>query len=47
MEKKKISRAVLKTELAVAVEEIEVANYGAAKNIIMQILERVMEYDLK
>jgi hypothetical protein len=44
--KKKISNRVLCTELRVALMHIGEHNFGYAKEIIAQILNRVNEYDL-
>ena len=41
-----ISRAVLRTELSVAADCIIMANFGEARKIINQVLDRVEEYDL-
>ena len=41
-----ISRTVLRTELRVAMESIENMNFGSARYVLEQILERVNEYDL-
>ena len=46
MKKKLISRRVLRTELNMAMTCIERMNYGYARDIIQQVLDRVMEYDL-
>lgn len=44
--KRLISRAVLQTELHMIAVCIEEQNYGHAKNLTLQVLERVREYDL-
>jgi len=45
--KKKISNKILQTELSVAIQWIEEMNFGSAKKIINQVLNRVKEYDLQ
>ena len=44
--KKLISNRVLQTELRVAINHIDDHNFGYAREIISQVLDRVKEYDL-
>jgi hypothetical protein len=44
--KRLISWRVLRTELHVALQYLNEANYGIVRDIIKQILERVDEYDI-
>lgn len=45
--KRGISVKVLHTELSMAIQLIEEANYGNAKMLIQQIFDRVKEYEFK
>lgn len=41
-----ICRKVLQTELSVAADCLQRMDYGQARKLILQVLERVKEYDL-
>lgn len=45
--KKKISNRVLQTELRLAIEYIDSHNFGYAKEILTQVLDRIKEYELE
>jgi len=44
--KRYISRAVLKTEMSVIAQCVAEQNYGRARELVLDVLERVEEYDL-
>jgi len=44
--KRYISRAVLKTEMSVIAQCVAEQNYGRVRELVLDVLERVEEYDL-